>query len=129
MATFHHIPKVEDLTATSNSLLSLPSLPSILSLLSLPLPPTPSPPPLCPPQEMFGNDAGMAKLLCQYRAQAGSWEGLLQESQFLDAVTPEEVQRVAGILFRVQNRVSGQVRMASPHLPVPRIDSFVRLTA
>ena len=78
---------------------------------------------------MFGNDAGMAQLLCQYRAQAGSWEGLLQETQFLAAVTPEEVQEVARKLFRPQNRVSGPVRLASPLLPFRRSDSFVRLTA
>eukprot|EP00897_Mesotaenium_endlicherianum_P004136 jgi/Mesen1/3750/ME000204S03011 len=57
--------------------------------------------------EVLGNNSGMAKLLCRFEAQAGSWDGLLQESRNLEEVEAADVQRVAARLFRPANGVAG----------------------
>eukprot|EP00271_Cylindrocystis_brebissonii_P008732 TRINITY_DN23215_c0_g1_i1.p1 TRINITY_DN23215_c0_g1~~TRINITY_DN23215_c0_g1_i1.p1 ORF type:complete len:789 (-),score=93.95 TRINITY_DN23215_c0_g1_i1:254-2620(-) len=73
--------------------------------------------------EVFGSNSGVARLLCEYSSESGSWEGLLRESQFLEEVTPADVQRVAGQLCRSSNpRVAGHVRTAAispPTFPFP----------
>ncbi|KAH7387856.1 hypothetical protein KP509_16G045400 [Ceratopteris richardii] len=59
--------------------------------------------------ELFGNNSGMAKLLCEYEATTGSFQNLFKEIDFLEAVTSNDVSRVASLLFRPENRVQGSV--------------------
>jgi len=55
------------------------------------------------------SNAGMAALLADYEAKTGSWRNVFTELEAIEAVTPEDVQRVAKTLFRPENRTVGKI--------------------
>ncbi|KAI5067153.1 hypothetical protein GOP47_0017681, partial [Adiantum capillus-veneris] len=63
--------------------------------------------------ELFGNNSGMAKLLCEYEATTGTCNNLFKENEFLEAVTPADVSRVASLLFHPDNCLKGSVTTSS----------------
>ncbi len=55
------------------------------------------------------SNQGMASLLPEYDAKTGSWVNLFEELKAIDAVTAEDVQRVAQSTFRPENRTIGRI--------------------
>lgn len=63
--------------------------------------------------ELFGNNSGMAKLLCEYEATTGTYINLFKENEFLETVTPSDISRVASLLFNPNNCIKGSVTSSS----------------
>lgn len=59
--------------------------------------------------ELFGSNQSMAKILCKYEATTGNCSNLFMENQFIEAVTPDDVCRVASLLFHPDNCIRGVV--------------------
>jgi predicted Zn-dependent peptidase len=57
----------------------------------------------------LSSNQGMASLLPEYEAKTGSWRNLFEELKAIDAVTPEDVQRVAQATFRLENLTVGRL--------------------
>jgi predicted Zn-dependent peptidase len=55
------------------------------------------------------SNSGMAALLAEYEAKTGSWRNVFEDLKAIDAVTAEDVQRVAQELFREANRTVGKM--------------------
>ena len=55
------------------------------------------------------SNSGMASLLAEYEAKTGSWRNVFKDLEAIDAVTAEDVQRVAQDLFRESNRTVGKL--------------------
>ncbi len=55
------------------------------------------------------SNMGMAQLLLEYHVKTGDWRNLFQEVAAIDAVTPEDIQRVARATFRPENRTIGKL--------------------
>jgi predicted Zn-dependent peptidase len=55
------------------------------------------------------SNSGMAALLAEYEAKTGSWRNVFKDLEAIDAVTAEDVQRVAQDLFRENNRTVGKL--------------------
>jgi predicted Zn-dependent peptidase len=51
----------------------------------------------------------MAALLASYEAKTGSWQNIFTELEAIEAVTPEDIQRVASTTFRPENRTVGRL--------------------
>jgi predicted Zn-dependent peptidase len=61
------------------------------------------------------SNSGMAALLAEYEAKTGSWQNVFENLQAIEAVSAEDVQRVAQELFQPTNRTVGKlVPSASP---------------
>ena len=58
------------------------------------------------------SNSGMAALLAAYEAKTGSWRNVFTELQTIEAVTPEDIQRVAEATFRPNNRTVGRLVFA-----------------
>lgn len=63
-------------------------------------------------QSLASND-GMAALLAEYEAKTGSWQNLFDDLKEIEAVTAEDIQRVAQDLFQPQNLTVGKILSAS----------------
>jgi predicted Zn-dependent peptidase len=55
------------------------------------------------------SNAGMAALLAEYEAKTGSWRHIFEQLEMIEAVTPEDIQRVAAATFRPANRTVGKI--------------------
>ncbi|MGF1461518.1 MAG: M16 family metallopeptidase [Leptolyngbyaceae cyanobacterium] len=58
------------------------------------------------------SNSGMAALLAEYEAKTGSWRNIFSELQEIEAVTAEDVQRVARETFQPENRTAGTLMSA-----------------
>jgi predicted Zn-dependent peptidase len=59
--------------------------------------------------QALASNQGMASLLPEYEAKTGSWRNLFEELKAIEAVTAEDVQRVANDLFQPQNLTIGKL--------------------
>lgn len=59
--------------------------------------------------QQLASNQGMAGLLPEYEAKTGSWRNLFEELAAIDAVTAEDVQRVASELFQPQHLTVGKL--------------------
>nr|WP_299405254.1 pitrilysin family protein [Acaryochloris sp. IP29b_bin.148] len=55
------------------------------------------------------SNSGMARLLTEYDVKTGDWRNLFSELEKIEAVTPEDVQRVAQATFTPENRTVGYI--------------------
>jgi predicted Zn-dependent peptidase len=55
------------------------------------------------------SNMGMANLLAEYQAKTGNWRNLFEELKKLEAITPEDIQRVARKTFTEENRTIGKL--------------------
>lgn len=55
------------------------------------------------------SNMGMARILAEYDAKTGSWRNIFDELTKLQAITPEDVQRVAQVTFTKENRTIGRL--------------------
>lgn len=62
--------------------------------------------------QTLDSNAGMASLLVEYEAKTGDWRNLFDQLADLEAVTAEDVMRVAQTMFRPENRVEGRLLSA-----------------
>jgi predicted Zn-dependent peptidase len=51
----------------------------------------------------------MARLFAEYEAKTGDWRNLFNQLQAIEAVTAEDVQRVAQATFTPENRTVGRI--------------------
>ncbi|MEL7492863.1 MAG: pitrilysin family protein [Cyanobacteria bacterium J06554_11] len=63
------------------------------------------------------SNRGMASLLTEYEAKTGDWRNVFKELQAIEAVTAEDVQRVAQVVFQPSNRTVGKLISAEPPAP------------
>jgi len=59
------------------------------------------------------SNSGMAALLAEYEAKTGSWRNIFTELEEIEAVTPEDIQRVAQETFQPNNRTVGKLLSAT----------------
>jgi predicted Zn-dependent peptidase len=52
----------------------------------------------------LNSNSGMASSLVDYQAKTGDWRNLFEQLKAIDAVTAEDIQRVARATFTNQNR-------------------------
>ncbi|MGB3613970.1 MAG: pitrilysin family protein [Elainellaceae cyanobacterium] len=57
----------------------------------------------------LASNSGMASLLPEYEAKTGSWRNLFEELSQIEAVTADDIQRVAQQTFRPENRTVGKL--------------------
>jgi predicted Zn-dependent peptidase len=55
------------------------------------------------------SNSGLTKLLVEYEVKTGSWRNLFKQIESLEAVTPEDIQRVAKATFVPENRTIGRL--------------------
>ena len=55
------------------------------------------------------SNMGMARILAEYEAKTGSWRNIFEELIKLEAITPEDIQRVAQKTFTDENRTIGRL--------------------
>lgn len=58
---------------------------------------------------LLASNSGMASLLAEYEAKTGSWRNLFDELVQIEAVTADDIQRVAQQTFRSENRTVGKL--------------------
>jgi predicted Zn-dependent peptidase len=63
--------------------------------------------------QSLASNQGMASLLPEYEAKTGSWRNLFEDLKRLDAVTAEDIQRVAQDLFQPKNLTVGKLLPAA----------------
>jgi len=61
------------------------------------------------------SPGGMARRLAEYEAKTGSWRNLFARVEALEAVTADDVQRVARATFVPENRTVGRLQTAPPN--------------
>lgn len=59
--------------------------------------------------ETLASNEGMSSLLPEYEAKTGSWRNLFEQLKAIEAVTAEDVQRVANDLFQPHNQTIGKL--------------------
>ena len=57
----------------------------------------------------LSSNRGMASLLAEYEAKTGNWRNVFEELTAIEAVTAEDVQRVAQDTFQPNNRTIGKL--------------------
>ena len=55
------------------------------------------------------SNMGMARQLAEYDAKTGDWRNMFEELKKLEAITPEDIQRVAQATFTAENRTIGRL--------------------
>jgi len=55
------------------------------------------------------SNKGMARRLAEYEGKTGSWENLFTELEAINAVTADDIQRVAKTTFTEDNRTIGRI--------------------
>ena len=58
---------------------------------------------------VLDSNNGMASLLAEYEAKTGDWRNVFKELQLIEAVTADDVRRVATAAFRPENRTVGKL--------------------
>ena len=66
--------------------------------------------------QSLASNQGMASLLPEYEAKTGSWRNLFEDLKQIEAVTAEDIQRVAQDLFQPQNLTIGKLLPSSAGL-------------
>lgn len=77
--------------------------------------------------QLDSND-GMASLLSEYQAKTGDWRNVFNELQAIEAVSAADVQRVAKVAFRPENRTIGKLVSVEDAVPTsvsPEVPSEV----
>ncbi|MGB7086989.1 MAG: pitrilysin family protein [Phormidesmis sp.] len=64
------------------------------------------------------SNTGMASLLSEYEAKTGDWRNVFEEIQAIEAVSAADVQRVAELAFRPENRTTGELISVGEATPV-----------
>jgi len=59
--------------------------------------------------DQMKNNSEMAELLTFYEVVHGDWRTLFERIQTLDALTPEEIQKVANLYLNKKNRTIGEI--------------------
>lgn len=59
------------------------------------------------------SNMGMARQLAEYEAKTGSWRNMFEELKKLEAITPQDIQRVAQQTFTPENRTVGRLLPSS----------------
>lgn len=57
----------------------------------------------------LASNSGMASLLAEYEAKTGSWRNVFDDLEAIQAVSADDVQRVAQTLFQPNNRTVGKL--------------------
>ncbi|USR93147.1 insulinase family protein [Phormidium yuhuli AB48] len=57
----------------------------------------------------LNSNSGMASLLAEYQAKTGDWHNLFREIQAIDAVTANDIRRLAQETFTPENRTIGKL--------------------
>ena len=65
------------------------------------------------------SNRGMASLLTEYEAKTGDWRNVFAELQAIEAVSAEDVQRVAKAVFQPTNRTVGKLISAGAQAAEP----------
>lgn len=55
------------------------------------------------------SNMGMARILAEYNAKTGDWRNIFNELTKLEAITTEDIQRVAKTTFTAENRTIGRL--------------------
>ena len=55
------------------------------------------------------SNMGMAFALAEYEVKTGSWVNLFEQLEKIDALTPQDIQRVAQTMFRPETRTVGRL--------------------
>lgn len=55
------------------------------------------------------SNMGMAFALAEYEVKTGSWVNLFEQLEKIDALTPQDIQRVAQTMFRPETRTIGRL--------------------
>ena len=55
------------------------------------------------------SNMGMARILAEYDAKTGDWRNIFNELTKLEAIAPEDIQRVAQTTFTAENRTIGRL--------------------
>lgn len=55
------------------------------------------------------SNMGMARILAEYQGKTGDWHNIFEELKKLEAVTPNDIQRVATATFTAENRTIGKL--------------------
>ena len=55
------------------------------------------------------SNSGMAAILAEYEAKTGDWRNAFRQLEAIEAVTAEDVMRVAKEMFRPENRTIGRL--------------------
>ena len=55
------------------------------------------------------SNMGMARQLAEYEAKTGDWRNMFEELKQLEAIAPEDIQRVAQTTFTEENRTIGRL--------------------
>lgn len=63
------------------------------------------------------SNLGMARILAEHQAKTGNWRNIFDELEELEAVTPEDIQRVARATFVSENRTVGRLLPSSQTEP------------
>jgi predicted Zn-dependent peptidase len=56
----------------------------------------------------------MAQALVEYQVKTGDWRNLFEQVDRIDAVTTEDIQRVARQTFTAENRTVGKILPLKP---------------
>lgn len=59
------------------------------------------------------SNMGMARRLAEYEAKTGTWRNIFDELTALQAITPQDIQRVAQNAFTAENRTIGRLISSS----------------
>ena len=60
------------------------------------------------------SNLGMAQALVEYQVKTGDWRNLFEQVDRIDAVTTEDIQRVARQTFTDENRTVGKILPLKP---------------
>jgi predicted Zn-dependent peptidase len=55
------------------------------------------------------SNMGMATILAEYQAKTGNWRNIFDEIERLEAIAPEDIQRVSQTAFVPENRTIGRL--------------------
>lgn len=58
---------------------------------------------------ILNSNMGMAKLLAEYEVKTGDWRNLFKQIDAIEAVTPQDILRVANSTFTPENRTIGKL--------------------
>ncbi|MCX8077945.1 MAG: insulinase family protein [Geminocystis sp.] len=61
------------------------------------------------------SNMGMARLLAKYEAITGDWRNLFLDLDKISAVTPQDIQRVARLIFTPENRIVARLLPPNPN--------------
>ena len=57
----------------------------------------------------LSSNSGMASALVEYQVKTGTWRNLFNQLDAISAITPADIQRVAKLTFRPENKTIGEI--------------------